>query len=144
MLCSFKSNDFLYHEEETFEPSNNIIWFILFKVGSYEHSYEVFSYADKDMTHKKKKKKKKHKHHHKHHHKKHGFGFLKKKKKRKKFRKHHKHKMMKKFMMPMLIAYKLKFFTLIPIFVGKALFHLALLISKISWMWSSMCSFRVP
>jgi ABC-type Zn2+ transport system substrate-binding protein/surface adhesin len=90
----------------------------------------VISYDDKDD--KKKKKKKKHKHHHKFHH--HG-GHHKKKKRKKFFKKKHKHKhkhkhMMKKFMLPMLIAYKLKFFTLIPLFVGKTLFHLGLLVLK--------------
>lgn len=79
------------------------------------------------------KKKKKHEHGHKHHH--HGGHGHRKKKKRKKFKKRHKHKhkhkhMMKKFMLPMLIAYKLKFFTLIPLFVGKAHFHLAMLVMK--------------
>jgi hypothetical protein len=38
--------------------------------------------------------------------------------------------MMKKMMLPMLIAYKLKFFTLVPIFVGKALIHLLNMIMK--------------
>lgn len=92
---------------------------VLPSAGSYEHSYEVYSYED-DKGGKKKKHKK---HHHHHHHKKKLFGKKKKKrKKRKGF--HKKHKMMTKFMLPMLIAYKLKFFTLIPIFVGKALFIL--------------------
>jgi hypothetical protein len=30
----------------------------------------------------------------------------------------------KKFLMPLLIAYKLKFFTLVPVFIGKALLYL--------------------
>lgn len=98
-------------------PSNKASPFSTNKVlpsagDSYEHSYEVYSYEDDH-----KKKKKKHKHH-----KKKLFGKKRKKRKKKKF--HKKHKMMTKFMLPMLIAYKLKFFTLIPIFVGKALFIL--------------------
>lgn len=101
---------------------------------SYEHShsFEVIEIDDKkhgehhghhghhghghDHGHKKKKKKKKWKK------KKH---FFKKKKKQK-----HKKMGMKKFMMPLLIAYKLKFFTLIPMFIGKTLFHLALMIMR--------------
>lgn len=43
--------------------------------------------------------------------------FKKKRKKKFKIRKKY-----KKFIMPLLIAYKLKFFTLIPVFIGKLLF----------------------
>jgi NH3-dependent NAD+ synthetase len=102
---------------------------------SYEHdddhgSYEVVIY-DKDKGghghghghgHKKKKKKKKKKKGHKKK-KFHKFNKIFKKKKHKR-KKKHKQMYMKKFMMPLLIAYKLKFFTLIPVFVGKALFLL--------------------
>jgi hypothetical protein len=100
-----------------FSTNNKILSHRNPSTDSYEHSYEVYSYDDD-----KKKKKHKHKHHKK---------FGKKRKKRKKKKKFHKkHKMMTKFMLPMLIAYKLKFFTIIPIFVGKALFVLGTMVFR--------------
>ncbi|KAG5671890.1 hypothetical protein PVAND_002059 [Polypedilum vanderplanki] len=87
-------------------------------------SYELVLIDDKDSGghghkhghghgHKKKKKKKKKKKFKKKFKKKGFKKFFKKKKQKKKHQKY-----MKKFMMPLLIAYKLKFFTLIPIFIA--------------------------
>jgi hypothetical protein len=110
---------------------------------SYEHddghdghdSYEVVEVHDKDTGHghghghgHKKKKKKKKKKKHGHNKKKKFTKIFKKRKKKKKHKKQQKY--MKKFMMPMLIAYKLKFFTLIPVFVGKTLLYVMQAVMK--------------
>lgn len=74
-----------------------------------ESSINYDRHKDKDKDHKRKKKHKKKKH-------------KRKYKMRKKY---------KKFLLPLLIAYKLKFFALIPVFIGKMIFLIKLKLLKL-------------
>lgn len=56
----------------------------------------------------------------------HGHGHIKKKKRKKHKKKFKVRRKYKKFLMPLLIAYKLKFFALIPVFIGKMFLYIKL------------------